>query len=106
MSVPVISSYADAAALANTYVDPRLVGKAKGYAAGLAISSAIISFFAVFAVVWIILFTFNPKWVRRCGKGDESPCETTPADPARCFVGAIVITLIIAVLIWLFASCM
>lgn len=100
-----ISNLGDVKAVASTVLTPEAQNKVAGYAMGAAVGAAVIAFLVIFAVAWIVLFTFKPKWVQYCNKGEEAPCEGAPADPARCFVGALIIALIFLVIGWLVKAC-
>jgi len=79
------------------------------------IGQIILIFFVLVAIFWIILYTFNPGIVQGPDsnkkyiiKGDPntSPQEyVVVPDTARCFVGALVLSLICVTLLWLFRSC-
>lgn len=68
----------------------------------------LIIFLIIFAVAWIVLYTFKPCWVRKCdwddNNRDGSECSA-PADPARCFVAALIIALIFIIVFWLIKAC-
>lgn len=70
----------------------------------------LIIFLIIFAVTWIVLYTFKPCWVRKCDwdengrDGSSSECSA-PADPARCFVAALIIALIFIIVFWLIKAC-
>lgn len=79
------------------------------------IGQVILIFFVLVVVFWIVLYTFNPGIVQGPDsskkyviKGDPSasPLEYAAIpDTARCFVGALVLSLICVTLLWLFRSC-
>ena len=64
-----------------------------------------ILFIVLFTVIWIILFTFKPKIVKFIEKGEISALDDAIADPARCFVGSLIISLIIILILWMLKSC-
>lgn len=77
----------------------------KGSLVGGAVGAAILGFIVIFSFIWIILFSFRPSFVRRIEKGETKACEDAPADPARCFVASLIITLLIVIIIWMFSAC-
>jgi hypothetical protein len=64
-----------------------------------------ILFIIIFCLIWIILFTFKPKIVRYIEKGEVAPLDNALADPARCFVGSLIISLVIILILWMVKSC-
>lgn len=72
---------------------------------GAGIGAAIMVFIVIFSVIWIILFSFRPAFIRRIERGEVKPAEDANSDPARCFVASLIISLLIVVIIWMFAAC-
>jgi hypothetical protein len=87
------------------------------------VGKIILVFFILVAIFWLLLYTFNPGVVqgpssnrRYLIKGDpvaviqnassvsSDNFEAVP-DTARCFVGALILSLIVVVLLWLFRAC-
>lgn len=73
--------------------------------AGAGIWAAIAGFVLILSFIWIILFSFRPTFVRYIIKGEQKPLEDAPADPARCFVAALIIALLIVIIAWMFRAC-
>lgn len=79
------------------------------------IGQVILIFFVLVVVFWIVLYTFNPgivqgpdsskKYVIKGDPNAASPEYAAIPDTARCFVGALVLSLICVTLLWLFRSC-
>lgn len=87
------------------------------------VGKIILVFFILFTVFWLLLYTFNPGVVqgpvsnrKYVIKGDPvnvlqnavsvsaDDFEAIP-DTGRCFVGALILSLIVVVLLWLFRAC-
>lgn len=73
--------------------------------AAAGVGAAILVFIVIFSVVWIILFSFRPSFCRVILKGEAAPAPDAPADPARCFVASLIISLLIVIIIWMFKAC-
>lgn len=56
-------------------------------------------FIVIVIVIWLILFAIKPTWVQKC---DEHGNPTGEVDAGKALLWAIVITIIICVLIWIF----
>ncbi len=65
----------------------------------LASSGLIAALMACIAFIWVILVSYRPCWVRFRKDCDSKPKKNAPADPQRAFVGALVITLVIAIIV-------
>ena len=67
--------------------------------------NAMIVFFVVMLVYFVLLVTFNPKFVRsNYIVNDGAGSSKNLPDPARCFVGSILAALLTLVIVWLFCS--
>lgn len=62
-------------------------------------SAVITALFATIAFVWVILVTYRPCWVRVVECDEKKPKCDAPADPQKCFVWALVITLVLAIIV-------
>jgi hypothetical protein len=85
------------------------------------VGKIILVFFILFAVFWLLLYTFNPGVVqgptsnrKYVIKGDPAGVVNGTAsaddfeaipDTARCFVGALILSLVVIILLWLFRAC-
>nr|QBK89563.1 MAG: membrane protein [Pithovirus LCPAC001] len=58
-------------------------------------------FIVIVIVIWLILFATKPTWVQ---KTDEHGKPTGEVDSGKALLWAIVITIIICVLVWIFTS--
>ena len=81
------------------------VSKGNGWKAG----GAVIVFFLLWVFIWILFFSFRPNIVRYCDEDgywpkSEGVCDNRPADPSRCLVASLVVTVIIFIIFWLIAS--
>ena len=65
-------------------------------------------FFVILAVVWILLFSFNPyivqKTVEQSPDGTDITIEKV-ADPVKCFSGAFLISLVIVIIVVIIKVC-
>lgn len=68
-------------------------------------ASLFLFFLIMVSIIWIILFTFRPSIVQYIERGEIKPLENAESDPARCFVGSLIISLIIIFIVWMFKSC-
>lgn len=66
---------------------------------------AIIWFILIFALVWIILYSFNWPLVREVESGETSPAPGAGPDAIKCLIGALIIALIVVLFVWIFRSC-
>ena len=64
-----------------------------------------ILFLIFFCFIWIILFSFRPIKVRYIEEGEIEPRENSKADPARCFVGSLIFSIVIIIIIWMCKNC-
>jgi hypothetical protein len=87
------------------------------------VGKIILVFFILFTIFWLLLYTFNPGVVqgptsnrRYVIKGDPTTLFNNPSsassddfdaipDSGRCFVGALILSLICVFLLWLFRAC-
>lgn len=76
-----------------------------GYVMGAGLGAAFLIFLVIMTIVWVILFSFRPSFVRVINRGEIQPAPDAPADPARCFVAALIIALLIVVIVWMFRAC-
>ncbi|CAH6418695.1 Hypothetical protein POVN_LOCUS414 [uncultured virus] len=67
--------------------------------------AAILGFILIFSFIWIILFSFRPTFVRYVERGETVAAADARADPARCFVAALIISLLLVVIVWMFRAC-
>ena len=72
---------------------------------GAGIGAAIMGFFVIMTVLWIILFSFRPTFVRYVVRGEPRPAEDAGADPVRCFIASLIGALIVVVIIWMISAC-
>ena len=72
---------------------------------GMKAGAGAVVFFLMWSFIWILFFSFRPSIVRSCDeqwqRGGEGTCDNRPADPARCLVASLIVTLIIMIIIWL-----
>ena len=87
------------------------------------VGKIILIFFILIAVFWLLLYTFNPGVVqgpkssrKYVIKGDPitlfsnlvevstDDFEAIP-DTARCFVGSLILSLVVIILLWMFRAC-
>jgi hypothetical protein len=87
------------------------------------VGKIILIFFILIAIFWLLLYTFNPGVVqgptssrKYVIKGDpvtlfsnlvevsSDDFEAIP-DTARCFVGSLILSLVVIILLWLFRAC-
>lgn len=80
-------------------------GTPAGYMLMGGLATAVFMFIVFFTLLWVIFFTFRPSFVRIVEPGETKPAPNAPADPARAFVAALVIALLIVVIVWMFGSC-
>jgi hypothetical protein len=69
----------------------------------------VIVFFLLWVFIWVLFFSFRPSIVRYCEEAwpyarAEGCNDLRPADPSRCLVASLIVTLIIFIIIWLIAS--
>lgn len=88
---------------AKQYLSQDPVAKHTLVAAG--VWGAIAGFILLLSFIWIILFSFRPSFVRRIERGETVAAEDAPADPARCFVAALIIALLLVIIAWMFSAC-
>lgn len=87
------------------------------------VGKIILVFFVLITIFWLLLYTFNPGVVqgpqsnrRYVIKGDPVSILQDPSsasaddfdaipDTGRCFVGALILSLVVIVLLWLFRAC-
>ena len=84
------------------------------------VSKIILVFFILVTIFWLLLYTFNPGVIqgpssnrRYLIKGDPLSVIANPEaddfeavpDTARCFIGALILALVVVVLLWLFRAC-
>ena len=87
------------------------------------VGKIILVFFVLITIFWLLLYTFNPGVVqgpksnpKYVIKGDTVTLLQDPAnisaddfdaipDTGRCFVGALILSLVVIVLLWLFRAC-
>jgi hypothetical protein len=87
------------------------------------VGKIILVFFILITIFWLLLYTFNPGVVqgptsnrRYVIKGDPVSVLQDPGnisaddfdaipDTGRCFVGALILSLIVIILLWLFRAC-
>ena len=68
-------------------------------------SNALILFFCVFTVVWVILYTFNPQIIRsQFYVTDSNSNKKYLPDTSRLFVGSLVFALLLILIIWMLCS--
>jgi len=68
-------------------------------------SNALILFFCVFTVVWVVLYTFNPQIIRSQFSVNDSNGNTMfLPDKSRLFVASLVLALLIELIVWMFCS--
>ena len=87
------------------------------------VGKIILIFFILIAIFWLLLYTFNPGVVqgpkssrKYVIKGDpvtlfsnlvevsSDDFEAIP-DTARCFVGSLILSLVVIILLWMFRAC-
>jgi len=66
-------------------------------------------FFILWLFLWVLFFSFRPSIVRYCDESwpyprSEGVCDNRPADPARCLVASLILTVIIFIIIWIIAA--
>lgn len=64
-----------------------------------------ILFLVFFSFIWICFYSFKPKIVKYIAKNDIEPKEDAPADPVKCFVAALLLSLLVIIIVWMFKSC-
>jgi hypothetical protein len=69
------------------------------------ISWAILGFIIILSFIWVILYSFRPSFVRKIERGEVRPADDAPADPARTFVAALIGSLLVVVILWMFRAC-
>jgi len=79
------------------------------YGMGGKTAFGIVIFFLLWVFIWILFYSFRPSIVKYCDEVWPYPkvegCnDWRPADPARCLVASLVVTIIIFIIIWLIAS--
>lgn len=67
-------------------------------------SNIFIIFLIVFSAIYIVFFTFRPKIFLYVEKGQYEANKRSPIDPAKCFVGALILSLCVVLIIWMFKS--
>lgn len=63
---------------------------------------AILVFFVIWIFFWVLLFTFAPSAVQQTDCENSRNCPNGKPDAGKCFVGSLIIALIIMVVVWLF----
>lgn len=76
-----------------------------GYMMSAGLGLGLTGFIVIFTFVWVILYSFRPTFVRKVEEGESCPDEDADADPSRCFVASLVISLLLVVIFWMFWSC-
>jgi hypothetical protein len=87
------------------------------------VGKIILVFFILVTIFWLLLYTFNPGVIqgpssnrRYVVKGDPVAVLSNPGslsaddfdaipDTGRCFVGALILALVVVILLWLFRAC-
>jgi len=64
-------------------------------------SSYFLLFLTLFSFTWIILFTFNPYFVKVINDGEVYPTADTPPDPIKCLMYTVLITAVVVFIVWL-----
>ena len=71
----------------------------------------IIRFIVLFTLIWIILYTFNPRFVHQTewrpdiGSCDEDHCDVDELpDPIKVFITALIVSLLISIVFWMIVS--
>lgn len=68
-------------------------------------SNLILLIIIILTFIWMLLFTFSPSMVKYVNKDEVIPDDNATSDPAKCFVGSLIITVLIIIIIWMFKSC-
>lgn len=79
-----------------------LAGSESGYSGNWKASKGFLWFLVLFVVFYIVLQTFNPSVVQTCGW--KLDC-CAPPDNAKCFVGGLIISLVLILILWLVGAC-
>jgi hypothetical protein len=79
--------------------------KSCGVTSSYKIGNLFLLFFIFFSVIWIIFYSFKPNIVKYLERGETIPTENAKADPARCFVLSLVLSLVLVLILWMFKSC-
>lgn len=72
---------------------------------GLVITNLFLIFLVIISFVFIVLYTFHPPLFQYIKDGHIEPEIDAPGDPVMCFVGSIIISLIIIFILWMIHSC-
>lgn len=68
-------------------------------------SNALILFFCIFTVIWVVLYTFNPQIIRsQFSVNDANNNKKYLPDTSRLFVASLVSSLLIVLVIWMLCS--
>lgn len=101
MSSP-LSSYAPVSTVVPSVSSVTMTAPA-GYVMGSMVGVAVMSFIIVMTFAWVILYSFNPKFVRMVDDSGSPQVNGAP-DPARCFIASLIVALLVVVVTWMFRS--